>query len=48
MVVDAVVKDQFYLIPTAEYDGLIRERTEWILERRNPELTDYIQLIKRD
>ena len=38
MVLQAVKDDQFYIVTHTDYDGVIRERMENILERHNPDL----------
>lgn len=39
MVVDAIRRDQFYVLTDSDWDGLIRERFNNILGRRNPAAT---------
>jgi NAD(P)-dependent dehydrogenase (short-subunit alcohol dehydrogenase family) len=40
MVFDAVVEEQFYILPHAHWNGIIETRMQDILEGRNPTITD--------
>lgn len=48
MVFDAVRDDRFYLVTTDDFDDQIKKRTDWVLERRNPEFAPYLELLKPD
>lgn len=47
-VFEAIRDNRFYLLPTDNYDILIRERAEAVLARRNPNFYGLLDLVKRD
>ncbi|HEU0199892.1 MAG TPA: SDR family NAD(P)-dependent oxidoreductase [Burkholderiaceae bacterium] len=47
-VYQAVLSNQLYVLTTANFDGAIRERTQAILDRRNPSFASLLDLSKRD
>jgi NAD(P)-dependent dehydrogenase (short-subunit alcohol dehydrogenase family) len=47
-VFDAVEADRFYVLTSDAYDAPIRERTEALLARRNPEFPDLRVLTRKD
>lgn len=47
-VFDAVRNDQLYLLTSTNFDEAIRDRTEAVLARRNPDFASLLELSKRD
>lgn len=48
MVIEAMIRRQFYLVTTTAFDGAIRVRMEDMLERRNPTPVDLLALATGD
>jgi NAD(P)-dependent dehydrogenase (short-subunit alcohol dehydrogenase family) len=47
-VFDAVCNDQLYLLTSTNFDEAIRDRTDAVLARRNPDFASLLELSKRD
>lgn len=47
-VFEAIVEHRFYVLTSEAYDDAIRERTDALLERRNPEFPDLRVLTRKD
>ena len=47
-VFDAIVEDRFYVLTSDAYDEAIRDRTEALLARRNPDFPDLRDLTRRE
>ncbi|HSW06689.1 SDR family NAD(P)-dependent oxidoreductase [Aquabacterium sp.] len=47
-VLQAVLSNQFYVLTTSAFDDAIRDRTQAVLERRNPAFASLLSLVQRD